>query len=121
MSNNYKPGQVVQSRKTKFEKLNRWATERGAWIVSVPGADTVLIECLPGSTVPIELRASGYDVRPAEHPAGQRILASAIVQDFTLTSSDAYELATPGSTKPIAQVLRHAGICRVMRYTFTME
>jgi hypothetical protein len=48
-------------------------------------------------------------------------LPTAIVQEFTLTSSGAYEALTPESTKPIAHIVRHAGIVKVLRYTFTME
>ncbi|MGB8608367.1 hypothetical protein [Bradyrhizobium sp.] len=35
---------------------------------------------------------------------------------FTLTSSDALELMTEGSTKPVVTTVAHAGICRVERY-----
>jgi len=38
-----------------------------------------------------------------------------------LSSSSAFEPLTLESTKPIAHSLRHAGICKVLRYTFTME
>jgi hypothetical protein len=69
-----------------------------------------MIETLPGSTLPAELRAAGYDVR--KDGEGERILASAIVQEFTLTSSGAYEPLTEGSTKSIAHRVRHAGIYR---------
>jgi hypothetical protein len=48
-------------------------------------------------------------------------LPAAIVQEFTLSSSGAYEPLAPESTKPIAHTVRHAGICRVLRFTFTME
>jgi hypothetical protein len=47
-------------------------------------------------------------------------LPAAIVQEFTLTSSGAYEPLTEGSTKPIAQILRHAGIVKLTRYSFTL-
>jgi hypothetical protein len=40
-------------------------------------------------------------------------------------SSGAFEPLTEGSTmadaRPIAHTIRHAGICKVLRYTFTME
>ena len=66
-----------------------------------------------------ELCQLGYDaINTGE---GERILAQAIEQKLTLTSSGAYEMLTEGSTKPIAQVRTHAGIAKVMRYTFTME
>jgi len=68
---------------------------------------------------PAELRATGYDLVPEGE--GERILPAAIVQEFTLSSSGAYELATAESTKPVAHIVRHAGIVKVLRYTFTME
>jgi hypothetical protein len=121
MAELYKPGKVVEDRKTRFAKLNAYVTSAGGWVVSVPGAELVTIECLPQSPISARLIERGYDVRPADPPEGERILPAAIVQEFTLTSSGAYELMTEGSTKPIAQILRHAGIVRVLRYTFTME
>ena len=51
----------------------------------------------------------------------KRILPAAIVREFTLLSSGAYEPLAPESTKPIAHLVRHAGIVKVLRYTFTME
>lgn len=49
-----------------------------------------------------------------------RILAHAIRQRLTLTSSSgAFEELIEGSTKALAEVRTHAGICRVMRYRFT--
>ena len=63
---------------------------------AIPGAAEVMIECLPLSTLPAELlRGAGYDLR--EDGEGQRILAAAIVQEFTLSSSGAFELMTEGS------------------------
>jgi hypothetical protein len=69
--------------------------------------------------LPAELRAAGYDLRPAGE--GERILPAAITQALALTSSGAYEPLTEGSTKPIAHTVRYAGICKVLRYTFTVE
>jgi hypothetical protein len=69
--------------------------------------------------LPAELRAAGYDLMPAGE--GERILASAIVEELTLSSSGALVPLTEGSTKAVAEVRRHAGIVKVARYTFTME
>ena len=44
-------------------------------------------------------RQLGYDVMNIG--GGQRILAHAIEQKLTLTSSGAYEMLTEGSTKPL--------------------
>ena len=52
---------------------------------------------------------------------GQRLLAHAIEQKLTLTSSGAYEMLTEGSTKSVAQIGTYSGIARVLRYTFTLE
>jgi hypothetical protein len=51
-------------------------------------------ETLPGSTLPDELIALGYDVR--EDGEGERIIANAITQLLTLTSSGSFEAATAG-------------------------
>ena len=113
------PGSEIETRKTKFAKLNAFVTARGGWVTSVPGAAEVLVEVLPGSTLPDELRGAGYAIVPAGE--GERILPAAIVQEFILSSSGAYELATEGGTEPIAHTVRHAGLCKVLRYGFTME
>ena len=86
---------MIEDRKTKFAKLNALVMARGGWVTSIPGAAEVMIECLPLSTLPAELRGAGYDLR--EDGEGQRILAAAIVQEFTLSSSGAIELMTEGS------------------------
>jgi hypothetical protein len=65
-----------------------------------------------------ELRAQlGYDVR--ELGDGERILAAAIIEQFTLTADGEFEPLTEGSTKPIAQTRRHAGI-KVKQYGLSM-
>ena len=110
------PGSEIETRKAKFDKLNKFVTHRCGWLTSVPGAAEVIVEVLPGSGLPAELKAAGYSLVPDGE--GERILPAAIVQEFTLTSSGAYELATAESTKPVAQVLRHAGIVKVQRYSF---
>ena len=69
--------------------------------------------------MPGELRQLGYDI--INIGGGQRILAHAIEQKLTLTSSGAYEMLTEGSTKSVAQIGTYSGIARVLRYTFTLE
>jgi hypothetical protein len=64
------------------------------------------MECLPGSTLPDELRNKGYTV--TEIGEGMRILPAAIV---TLT-------VVEGSSVPIP--VTHAGIVRVQRYGFAL-
>lgn len=50
----------------------------------------------------------GYDVR--EDGEGQRILTGVIVEKLTLTSCGVFEALTEGSTMPVAETRRHAGI-----------
>jgi hypothetical protein len=69
--------------------------------------------------LPGELRAAGYDLVPAGE--GKRIIAGTITERLTLTSRGIFEALTEGSTKPVAEVRRHVGICKVLRYGFTME
>jgi hypothetical protein len=117
----YKPGQLekVNDRKSKFDAVNQLVMKRGGWVISVPGADEVVVETLPESGLPAELRAMGYDLQPSG--TGERILAGTIVEKMTLTSSGAFEPMTEGSTRQVADVRRHAGIVRVLRYAFRMD
>src|SRR5438046_3055012 len=71
----------LEERKRLFAGINRFVTERGGWLTSIPGAVEVTMECLPDSSLPDELRKLGYDVEPAGE--GERILHSAIVERFT--------------------------------------
>jgi hypothetical protein len=64
-------------------------------------------------------RKLGYEPVPADSPEGERILPGTITEALTLTSSGAFEPLTEGSTTAVAQVRHHAGIARVLRYTFT--
>ena len=115
-----KPGEEIETRKQLFDQLNKFVMSRNGWITSIPGADTVTLETLPDSTLPAELISLGYDVVPADPPEGQRILAGSIVERFGKTSSGAYALLSPESTEAIAEIRTHAGIVRVLRYTFSL-
>jgi hypothetical protein len=79
---------------------NRFVSERHGWIVSTPGDKVIMIETLPGSSLPADLRNAGYKVNPPGQ--GERILAGSVVQRFTTTSSGALEPMTEGSTKPLS-------------------
>jgi hypothetical protein len=70
----------VNDRKSRFEDLNDFVTSRNGWITSVPGDVSVTIECLPGSSLPVELRAQGYD--PVATGDGERIVPTAIIERF---------------------------------------
>jgi hypothetical protein len=51
---------------------------------------------------------------------GERILAAAITERFTLTADGEFEALVEGSTKAVAQGRRHAGVIKVLRYTFDL-
>jgi hypothetical protein len=106
--------------KQRFAKVNAFIIERGGWVVSIPGAPEVIFEALPESALPEDLIAMGHDIGPADPPQTMRILAHAIRQRLTLTSCGIFEELTEGSTKPIAETRTHAGIVRVVRYTFSL-
>jgi hypothetical protein len=77
-----------------------------------------IFECLPESTIPDELIGAGHDLR--EEGEGQRILAHAVTQRLTLSSCGIFEEMTEGSTQPIAETRTHAGLCKVLRFTFLL-
>jgi hypothetical protein len=106
----------VKDRKTRFEVLNEVVRSRNGWITSVPGDVDVTIECLPGSSLPDELRAQGYGLTATGD--GERIVPTAIIERFRRGADGVLELLTSGSTRPVAQVVTHAGICTVKRYAF---
>jgi hypothetical protein len=85
----------------------------------VPGDPEVRMECLPDSTLPADLGKLGYDVRDLGD--GERILAMAITEQFTMSANGEFEPLVEGSTKPIASTVTHAGICKVKRYAFSMS
>jgi hypothetical protein len=51
----------------------------------------------------------------------ERILPAAIIERFTLTADGEFEPLVEGSSKPIAQTRRHAGIVRTRRFTFDLQ
>jgi hypothetical protein len=55
----------------------------------------------------------GYEVGD-----GERILATAITEQSTLTADGEFEALVEGSTKPVAQTRTNAGIVKVKRYAF---
>jgi hypothetical protein len=93
-------------------------TSRHGWITSIPGDTELTMDCLPGSTLPDDLRGFGHQI--SEAGEGERILATAIIEQFTLTADGEFEPLVEGSTLPIAETRTHAGICRVKRYAFEM-
>jgi hypothetical protein len=86
-SDRYIPGSVWEARRRRwhrsersrqeaFAELNLYVMAKGggsAWIVSLPGDSLVVLEVLPTSDLPEDLRRRGYDVQPADPPeAGVR-------------------------------------------------
>jgi hypothetical protein len=51
---------------------------------------------------------------------GERILPTAIVERFVCRADGALEALTEGSTRPIASTVAHAGIVRILKYSFSM-
>jgi hypothetical protein len=49
---------AVETGLQRFNQMNEFVTARGGWITSLPGEATVRLECLLGSIVPSDLRAS---------------------------------------------------------------
>jgi hypothetical protein len=78
----------------------------------------VTLECLPGSSLPDDLRGLGCDVR--EIGETERILPTAIVERFTRRADGELEPLTEGSTKPVAETRTHAGIVKVKRLAFEL-
>ena len=106
----------VDKRKERFEVLNEFVRSRNGWITSVPGDVEVTIEVLPGSSLPDELQAQGYDLTPTGD--GERIVSTAITERFCMGADGELEPLTSGSTRAVAQVVTHAGICKVKRFAF---
>jgi hypothetical protein len=91
----------IADRKARFAALNQFVTKRQGWLTSIPGEGVVTLDCLEGSTLPDQLKRLGYDVR--ETGAGERILATAIVEKFTTRADGKFEPLVEGSTKPTAR------------------
>jgi hypothetical protein len=108
----------IDTIKEKFAALNDFVTARHGWLTSIPGDPEVTMECLPGSSLPDDLRGLGHQVREAGD--GERILPAAIVERFTRRTDGELEPLTVGSTKPVAETRTHAGIIKVKRYSFDM-
>jgi hypothetical protein len=98
---------TLPDRKELFGRVLQFVSARSGWITSVPGAKTVTLEVLPGSSLPDELRGKGYTVE--ENGEGTRLIPHAIVE----------AVVTEGSTRP-AYRTTHAGIVAVDRFTFTL-
>jgi len=117
----YRPGTpnaADVSRRQRFDRINAFVQARHGWIVSIPAAFDITMECLEGSSLPDDLRDAGYDLEPAGE--GERILPTAIVERFTQSADGTLGILTAGSTQVVTTVVHHAGIVPVLRFTFTM-
>jgi hypothetical protein len=119
-SSDLKPlkAEVTPNRKELFAALNEFVTKRGAFLTSIPGEKEVRMECVPDSTVPDELRKLGYTVEPDGE--GERILPHAITTQVVSGVDGVLTPLTEGSSgRPVISIM-HAGICRVLKFTFTL-
>jgi hypothetical protein len=88
----------VRDRKARFAELNEFVRARHGWLTSVPGELEVEMQCLPGSTLPAELRGLGYEV--TETGDAERILPGAIIERFVAGGDGALQSLTTGGTRP---------------------
>ncbi|SHI06162.1 hypothetical protein SAMN05443248_7853 [Bradyrhizobium erythrophlei] len=64
-------------------------------------------------------KSQGYDLTPTGD--GERIVATAITERFCKRADGQLESLTSGSARAVAQVVTHAGICKVKRYGFSIS
>jgi hypothetical protein len=99
---------TLEDRKAKFAAINEFVISAGGWLVSIPGEREVRLECLETSDLPQKLRDAGYELR--EDGEGQRIVPHAITERFTRGES----------TRPVVHRVTHAGLCKVLKFSFTI-
>ncbi|RXH15220.1 hypothetical protein [Bradyrhizobium guangzhouense] len=119
MTEKYIPGrqlQPIKDSKERFAVMVAFVADRGGWVTSTPGASAVTIDVLPGSTLPDELSTAGYRVERIGE--GERILPGSVVVKYTTGRDGELRPITEGSTAPVTMTQRHAGIARVVRYSF---
>ena len=81
----------VEYLKRMFAGLNNFVTDRGGWLVSVAGSPLIIMECLTDSPLPEALRKMGYSCE-ATGQIRQRLIANAITEQLTRSSSGGFEL-----------------------------
>jgi hypothetical protein len=52
----------IDERKQRFDDINAFISQHGAWLTSVRGSHEVTFDALVGSPLPAQLTALGYDV-----------------------------------------------------------
>ncbi|MGJ4889010.1 hypothetical protein ACQR1Y_12490 [Bradyrhizobium sp. HKCCYLRH3099] len=116
-SNKYFPGQGITPQKTNLERFrdfNAWVQKRGGWVVSIPGDQPAVVECLQGSLLLNDLDTAGYDVTPVG--TAERILPAAIEQRFTTFPDGTMQAITADSSLNATMTVTHAGIKQTFRY-----
>jgi hypothetical protein len=76
----------------------------------------VLVEALPVSTWPAELRKRGYPLK--EIAGGSRILHTALHTAMEVNSRGELVAVTEGSTRPVSVVIHGAGPHETRRFEF---
>lgn len=117
-SNYVTPEARAAEEKVRIAKQEKFIAARGGWVTSIAGARRIAFDVLPESDLPSELSAAGFYVE--SEGQGQRIVPAGIVENF-VRSGGGLALATPGSTMPIAETRTHAGIERVLKFSFMMD
>src|SRR5262245_36412912 len=74
-----------------------------------------LIEVLPVSPWPQELRGRGFPLEEIE--GGQRILPHAVRVEMTKNADGTLAPLTEGSTQPTTMIVHQPGICQTARFT----
>jgi len=113
------PGEVLADRKAKFASLLKYVAARQGWLSSVPGDVEVTLECLPGSSLPDELRA-GAEYKVESDGETTRILPHAITTQIVSNPDGTLGPLTEGSSSRPVLTITHAGIVRVLKFRFKM-
>lgn len=110
----------IETRKQKFDQLNRFITARGGWVTSVPGESEVRFEVLPDSKLAQQVwqQFPEYEIFPGG--PGERILAAGITERFARGANGELVPITQESTKAVAETRLHAGIVQTRRFSFAL-
>jgi hypothetical protein len=79
-SPNVERRQKIETLKEQFDRVTKFVTSHGGWVVSVPGALDITIECAEGSDLPEKLAHLGYELR--EVGRRERMAPNAVLEEF---------------------------------------
>jgi hypothetical protein len=96
--------QKIETRKEQFERVTKFVTQNSGWVVSVPGALDITVECAETSDLHEKLGDLGYELR--EVGRRERIAPNAVVEEFV----------SFGKKK----TRNHAGLLPVIIYEFEL-